>query len=146
MCCQLTALLHASGLAQTGGFLSVGQLILDCEISGDWSQLSGDPVKFFLGNISMFFDVIFFIQVCGRPDVLPVCASLATLHPQLQHYFLYPNTAGNDSGDPAPAHFLSTDDEYARLVVDTIADDATAPKGAAGGKRSELARYDYTGY
>ena len=46
----------------TGGALSVGQLVMDCEISHDWSQLSGDPVKFFLGNISMFFDVIFFVQ------------------------------------------------------------------------------------
>jgi len=46
----------------TGGFLSVAQLVLDASVTSDWSQVTGDPVKFLLGNISMIFDVIFMIQ------------------------------------------------------------------------------------
>eukprot|EP01061_Rhynchopus_euleeides_P009793 TRINITY_DN1908_c0_g1_i3.p1 TRINITY_DN1908_c0_g1~~TRINITY_DN1908_c0_g1_i3.p1 ORF type:complete len:358 (+),score=159.19 TRINITY_DN1908_c0_g1_i3:171-1244(+) len=46
----------------TGGSLSVAQLLIDCFNTGDWSQVSGDPVKFGLGLCSMFFDTIFIIQ------------------------------------------------------------------------------------
>jgi len=54
-----------------GGTLSVGQLLLDAGCSGDWSAVSGDPVKFGLGFSSMFFDTIFFVQhwVLYRPTV-----------------------------------------------------------------------------
>ena len=145
----------------TGGALSVGQLVMDCEVSGDWSQLKGDPVKFFLGNISMFFDIIFFCQVGGRlgrrredlVSSLPLSVFTCCCRPdhRLQHYCLYSKVSGDDSGDPAPAHFLTTGDEYARLVVDTISGDA-APAAAgtissSTGKR-DLARYkyDFTGY
>ena len=46
----------------TGGSLSIAQMIMDCVSQSDWSQVSGDPVKFGLGSCSMFFDIIFMIQ------------------------------------------------------------------------------------
>ncbi|KAF8933770.1 hypothetical protein BGZ52_006788 [Haplosporangium bisporale] len=46
----------------TGGVLSIAQLILDAYISGDWSGISGDPVKFGLGFVSIMFDIIFITQ------------------------------------------------------------------------------------
>jgi cystinosin len=57
-----------------GGTLSVVQLLLQCSVTGDWSQIAGNPVKFGLGFISLFFDIIFMTQ----------------------HYIIYPNK-------PAPA-------------------------------------------
>ena len=45
-----------------GGTLSLAQLLLDAGTSGDWSKVSGDPVKAGLGFASMFFDVIFLVQ------------------------------------------------------------------------------------
>ncbi len=52
-----------------GGILSVLQLGIDSYLQGDWSGLTGNPVKLALGNVSIFFDVIFMVQ----------------------HYFLYPS-------------------------------------------------------
>jgi len=53
----------------TGGLLSVAQLLLDSWLSGDWSAISGDPAKLMLGNVSVFFDVIFMIQhYCLYPE------------------------------------------------------------------------------
>mmetsp|Transcript_44872 Transcript_44872/g.115199 ORF Transcript_44872/g.115199 Transcript_44872/m.115199 type:complete len:307 (-) Transcript_44872:44-964(-) len=46
----------------TGGLLSVAQLVLDGWATADWSAVTGDPAKFLLGNVSMFFDVIFMVQ------------------------------------------------------------------------------------
>ncbi|KAG0036860.1 hypothetical protein BGZ82_003551 [Podila clonocystis] len=46
----------------TGGVLSIAQLVLDAYISGDWSGISGDPVKFGLGFVSIAFDIIFITQ------------------------------------------------------------------------------------
>eukprot|EP00931_Biecheleriopsis_adriatica_P003538 TRINITY_DN105339_c0_g1_i1.p1 TRINITY_DN105339_c0_g1~~TRINITY_DN105339_c0_g1_i1.p1 ORF type:complete len:306 (+),score=47.34 TRINITY_DN105339_c0_g1_i1:25-918(+) len=54
--------IHNVLLDLSGGFLSVAQLILDAGLSGDWSAISGDPAKFMLGNVSVFFDVIFIVQ------------------------------------------------------------------------------------
>jgi cystinosin len=45
-----------------GGILSVSQLLIDSYLQGDWSGVTGNPVKLALGNFSMFFDIIFFIQ------------------------------------------------------------------------------------
>mmetsp|Transcript_15982 Transcript_15982/g.36576 ORF Transcript_15982/g.36576 Transcript_15982/m.36576 type:complete len:306 (-) Transcript_15982:28-945(-) len=45
-----------------GGALSVAQLLLDAYIHADWTAISGDPAKLLLGNLTMFFDVIFVIQ------------------------------------------------------------------------------------
>ncbi|CAO3674613.1 unnamed protein product [Umbelopsis vinacea] len=54
--------IHNILLDFTGGTLSVTQLLLDAWISGDWSGVSGDPVKFGLGFIAIGFDIIFMVQ------------------------------------------------------------------------------------
>ena len=46
----------------TGGFLSVVQLIMDSSFQNDWSGITGNPLKFGLGNITVVFDVIFMAQ------------------------------------------------------------------------------------
>lgn len=45
-----------------GGVLSILQLGIDSYLQGDWSGLTGNPTKLALGNISIFFDVIFMVQ------------------------------------------------------------------------------------
>ncbi|KAJ4357351.1 uncharacterized protein N0V89_001926 [Didymosphaeria variabile] len=45
-----------------GGWLSLAQLILDSSLQNDWSGITGNPVKFGLGNITIVFDIIFFVQ------------------------------------------------------------------------------------
>ncbi|KAJ2906611.1 Cystinosin-like protein [Zalerion maritima] len=55
-----------------GGFLSIAQQGVDSYIQRDWSGITGNPVKFALGNVSIAYDVLFL----------------------LQHYVLYP-----DEGD-----------------------------------------------
>ncbi|KAI9671043.1 MAG: hypothetical protein M1831_005128 [Alyxoria varia] len=46
----------------TGGVLSIMQLLLDGWDRTDWSAVTGNPAKFVLGNISIFFDAIFILQ------------------------------------------------------------------------------------
>lgn len=46
----------------TGGTLSVLQQVGDAASVGDWSIVSGDPVKFGLGFVSIVFDVVFIVQ------------------------------------------------------------------------------------
>lgn len=46
----------------TGGVLSISQLVIDSSLQGDWSGLTGNPVKLGLGNVSIFFDIIFITQ------------------------------------------------------------------------------------
>jgi LCT (Lysosomal Cystine Transporter) family transporter len=46
----------------TGGILSIAQLLLDCGVTGQWSGVAGDPVKFALGFTSMVFDIVFMAQ------------------------------------------------------------------------------------
>lgn len=45
-----------------GGVLSIAQLLIDSSMEGDWSGVTGNPVKFALGQMSMFYDLIFFTQ------------------------------------------------------------------------------------
>ncbi len=45
-----------------GGILSLGQLFIDASFQGDWSGITGNPAKFGLSNISLFFDVVFIVQ------------------------------------------------------------------------------------
>ena len=45
-----------------GGSLSICQLMIDCGSTGNWSGLTGDPVKFLLGFVSIIFDLVFMIQ------------------------------------------------------------------------------------
>ncbi|CAM9111846.1 unnamed protein product [Ascophyllum nodosum] len=58
-----------------GGLLSILQLVLDCWNTGDWGGISGYPVKFAIGFVSVFFDLIFMFQ----------------------HYVLYPYPRHRDS-------------------------------------------------
>lgn len=52
------------------------QLLLDASLQGDWSGVTGNPVKFGLGYISIFFDIIFITQ----------------------HYVLYPRARTTSGG------------------------------------------------
>lgn len=45
-----------------GGVLSIAQLVIDSSMQGDWSGVTGNPVKFALGQVSMIYDLIFFTQ------------------------------------------------------------------------------------
>lgn len=62
-----------------GGALSLGQLLLDAACADDWSAVSGDPVKFGLGFVSMVFDSLFLAQhfVCYRGRAGPGSPLLA---------------------------------------------------------------------
>ncbi|EEH42967.2 uncharacterized protein PADG_07787 [Paracoccidioides brasiliensis Pb18] len=46
----------------SGGVLSISQLLIDSAQGGDWSGVTGNPIKLLLGNVSIFFDVIFILQ------------------------------------------------------------------------------------
>lgn len=46
----------------SGGLLSIVQLILDSSFEADWSGVTGNPIKFLVGNASILFDVIFVVQ------------------------------------------------------------------------------------
>jgi cystinosin len=45
-----------------GGLLSIAQLGIDSYLQHDWSGITGNPVKLALGNVAMFFDVVFMVQ------------------------------------------------------------------------------------
>ena len=45
-----------------GGVLSVLQLLLDAALQGDWKSFTENPVKLWLGNVSIVFDVVFIVQ------------------------------------------------------------------------------------
>ena len=45
-----------------GGVLSIAQLAIDASLQGSVSSVMGNPIKFGLGNVSIFFDVIFMVQ------------------------------------------------------------------------------------
>jgi cystinosin len=45
-----------------GGVLSTGQQGIDSYLQHDWSGITGNPVKFALGNVSMVYDCVFFVQ------------------------------------------------------------------------------------
>jgi cystinosin len=46
----------------SGGWLSLAQLVIDSALQNDWTGITGNPVKFGLGNITIVFDLIFFFQ------------------------------------------------------------------------------------
>lgn len=80
-----------------GGILSLIQLVLDSSLQNDWSGITGNPVKLLLGNVTIFFDVIFVVQ----------------------HYILYQDSsdAKKPSDDEATTPLLSDLDgrrDYAR--------------------------------
>ena len=45
-----------------GGVLSIAQQGLDSYLQRDWSGVTGNPVKFILGNVSMAYDAVFVAQ------------------------------------------------------------------------------------
>jgi hypothetical protein len=46
----------------TGGTMSVAQLLLQCVVTNDFTQIAGNPVKFGLGFVSISFDIVFMVQ------------------------------------------------------------------------------------
>ncbi|KAL2812023.1 PQ loop repeat-domain-containing protein [Aspergillus cavernicola] len=60
----------------TGGVLSLVQLVLDSAFQNDWSGIAGNPIKFLLSNVTIFFDLIFMVQ----------------------HYILYRDAKDKDDG------------------------------------------------
>ena len=40
----------------------MAQLVLDASFGGDWSGITGNPLKLGLANISMMFDLMFITQ------------------------------------------------------------------------------------
>ncbi|KAI9294186.1 PQ-loop-domain-containing protein [Neoconidiobolus thromboides FSU 785] len=62
--------IHNILLDFTGGLFSIAQLLIDSSLQNDWSGILGNPIKFFLGNLSILFDLLFMYQ----------------------HYILYPHT------------------------------------------------------
>jgi cystinosin len=46
----------------SGSILSMLQLVIDSSLQGDWSGISGNPVKVGLSQISLVFDIIFITQ------------------------------------------------------------------------------------
>ena len=68
-----------------GGIFSVAQLVLDSSLQNDWSGITGNLLKFMLGNFSMIFDIIFMTQ----------------------HYILYPQRQNVD--DPESRRLLGED-------------------------------------
>lgn len=45
-----------------GGFLSIAQQGIDSWLQRDWSGITGNPVKFALGNIALVYDSMFIVQ------------------------------------------------------------------------------------
>lgn len=71
----------------TGGVLSISQLIIDASFQADWSGITGNPLKFGLGLVSILFDLIFITQ----------------------HYVLY--------RQPNPRHRKSSDDRLTEPLL-----------------------------
>lgn len=45
-----------------GGLLSIGQQVLDSAATSDWTAITGNPVKFSLGFVSIVVDIVFILQ------------------------------------------------------------------------------------
>jgi len=45
-----------------GGVLSLTQLAIDASFQDDWSGVTGNPLKFLLGNVTILFDLVFVMQ------------------------------------------------------------------------------------
>jgi cystinosin len=73
----------------TGGVLSIMQLVIDASFQGDWSGITGNPLKFGLGCVSICFDIIFITQhyVLYRtdPDTIPKTIEPDSTAPLLEH-------------------------------------------------------------
>ena len=76
-------------LDMTGGVLSIAQLVIDSSLQADWSGITGNPVKFGLGNVSICFDLVFVVQ----------------------HYWLYRGRGVRKVEDAEDRQLLRDDDE-----------------------------------
>ncbi|KAL9094017.1 MAG: hypothetical protein Q9165_003687 [Trypethelium subeluteriae] len=47
-----------------GAILSLLQLLIDSALERDWSGITGNPVKFMLGNLGIVYNIIFITQHC----------------------------------------------------------------------------------
>lgn len=74
----------------SGGLLSCAQQAIDSYLQHDWSGITGNPVKFALGNVSMVYDVVFMTQ----------------------HYILYRGSEGK--ADERDSLLRSDDEEHQR--------------------------------
>lgn len=74
-----------------GGVLSIAQLIIDSGLQRDWAGITGNPVKFGLGNVSIVFDILFMTQ----------------------HYVLYRGSRSNKAKDEERRGLLDSDDDEA---------------------------------
>jgi len=79
-----------------GGLLSLGQAFLDCLSIHHWSSITGNPVKFGLGLVSMFYDITLMFQ----------------------HYFLYPDSM-HEAEDQAEAEAFFRSSSAARSEEDS---------------------------
>ncbi|OHE91896.1 lysosomal cystine transporter [Colletotrichum orchidophilum] len=75
----------------SGGLLSVAQQAIDSYLQRDWSGITGNPVKFALGNVSMVYDLVFMTQ----------------------HYVLYRGSDGK--ADERDSLLRADDEEHQRL-------------------------------
>lgn len=84
----------------TGGILSLVQLILDSSFQSDWSGVTGNPIKFLLSNVTIFFDLVFVVQ----------------------HYVLYRGAVDDDDNKPQDpeliAPLLSEPDHLSGAAMD----------------------------
>ncbi|KAL2212221.1 cystinosin [Sarocladium strictum] len=76
-----------------GGVLSVSQQGIDSYLQGDWSGITGNPVKFALGNIAFVYDSMFITQ----------------------HYILYRDAGSRRRDGPAREDDRLLSDEERRL-------------------------------
>ena len=73
----------------TGGVLSILQLVIDASFQGDWSGITGNPLKFGLGAVSIVFDIIFitqhYILYRSPPAITPKLVQSESEEPLLGH-------------------------------------------------------------
>ncbi|MDA4133101.1 MAG: PQ-loop domain-containing transporter [Thaumarchaeota archaeon] len=76
-----------------GGVLSIAQQAIDSWLQHDWSGITGNPVKFALGNLSIVYDLLFMTQ----------------------HYILYRHSNSDDGKPGERAALLENGERHTRL-------------------------------
>ena len=101
-----------------GGSLSICQLMIDCGSTGNWIGITGDPVKFLLGFVSIIFDCVFMVQ----------------------HYVLYKNTNNNDNvlSDPLLSGSSGVGGRRGNGAKDNDDEWMNGNRGSTAGRRSSL--------
>jgi len=91
----------------SGGVLSDTQLVLDCWNMGDFSGITGNLAKFFLGSVSIVFDIMF----------------------MLQHYVLYPHHRRSSSMSVSSENVPVLDAEHEPILEDNDTQDEDDVEG-----------------